>query len=193
MRRAQGRLFVLSAPSGSGKTTLCRELLKRCRGLIASISATTRPPRAGERPGRDYLFVSRARFAQMRRRGELLEWARVFTHLYGTPRAFVERHLGRGRDVILTIDVQGAAQVRRTMPHAVSIFVIPPSMRELKARLARRGTETTQVMARRLRIARQELRQLPHYDYAVVNETIHRAVRQLEAIVTAERCRVRRS
>lgn len=184
--------MVLSAPSGSGKTTLTRALLRRCPGMVASVSATTRPPRPGERRGRDYCFVSPQAFERMRRRGELVEWATVFGHRYGTPRRFVERQLRRGRDVVLTIDVQGAAQVRRRMPEAVSIFILPPTMQELQRRLVGRGSDAPAMIARRLRVARQELQQLPAYDYAVVNDTVKQAVEALAAIVQAEHHRVRR-
>lgn len=187
-----GRLFVLSAPSGSGKTTVLARLLRSEKNAVRSISATTRPPRGRERDGRDYWFWSRQRFARERRRGGLLEWARVLDHWYGTPRGPVERALKAGKDVFLGIDVQGAAKLRRSGLPVTTLFLLPPSMEVLKRRLVGRGTETARQVRQRLALARRELKELGKFDYAVVNATLVRAVADVRAIRRAERCRVRR-
>ncbi len=185
-----GRMFIVSAPSGAGKTTLVNRLLRCVPGVVRSISMTTRPPRPGERHGRDYYFVTRARFAAMRRRHGLLESAIVHGAHYGTPVAPVMRALRAGRDVLLSIDVQGAHQVVRRLP-CVRIFILPPSMTSLRHRLERRRTESPAQIRARLALARRELQAAPHYDYVVINDELRQAVSQLQAIVTAERCRVR--
>jgi guanylate kinase len=187
-----GTLFVISSPSGGGKTTVVRKLLRRVAGLSRSVSATTRPPRPSERSGREYAFLSPAAFARMRARSGLLEWARVHQAWYGTPRAATERLLARGRDVVLSIDVQGARQVRRRCRRqAVLIFLMPPSMEELRRRLLRRGTESGEALRRRLAAAARELACARWYDYVVVNDRLTTAVAHLAAIVTAERLRVK--
>ena len=183
--------MVLSAPSGSGKTTVLNELLKKERGAIRSISVTTRPPRAGERNGRDYRFVSRAWFEKARRRGAFLEWARILDNRYGTLRAPVERALGRGKDVLMGVDIQGARQIRAGRLPAVTIFLLPPSFAALRQRLRKRGTETARQIRDRLRLARRELKEVGRYDYAVVNDRVSEAVGNIRAILRAERCRQR--
>lgn len=188
---SKGLLFVLSAPSGSGKTTLMAQLLKADRRLVRSISMTTRPPRPGERYGREYFFATPAQFAADRRRGAFLEYAQVLTHWYGTPRRVIEAARRRGRDVLLGIDVQGARQLRRSGYPAVTVFIQPPSVVALRQRLQRRGTETAAQIRARLALAKRELRCVPEYDYVVVNDRLAVAVAQLTAIITAERCRVR--
>lgn len=188
---SKGLLFVLSAPSGSGKTTLMAALLKADRRLVRSVSMTTRPPRPGERHGREYFFETPAQFAAERRRGALLEYAQVLNAWYGTPRRFIEAARRRGRDVLLGIDVQGARQLRRSGYPAVTIFIQPPSLRILRERLQHRGTETPAQIRARLALATRELRCVPEYDYVVVNDRLTVAVAQLTAIITAERCRVR--
>ena len=183
---------MVSSPSGGGKTTVVRRLLRRVSGLARSVSMTTRPPRATERNGREYAFVSPAQFARLRAPGGLLEWAAVHGAWYGTPRAAVQRALARGRDVVLSIDVQGARQIRRWCGRqAVLIFLVPPSREELRRRLLHRGTESGDAIRRRLRAAARELRCVRWYDYAVVNDRLTTAVAQLAAIVTAERLRVK--
>ena len=189
--RCPGRLIVLSAPSGAGKTTLVHRLLRRVPHLAHSISMTTRPPRHGERHGRDYYFVTPAAFASQRRRGGLLECARVHGHWYGTPRRAVSRVLASGHDALLSIDVQGARQVRRLAAGSVSIFILPPSLTSLRRRLQQRRTEAPDQIRARLRLARRELRAAPSYDYVVVNDEVQRALSQLQAIIVAERCRTR--
>ena len=185
------RLFILSAPSGAGKTTLVRQLLRRVPRLVHSVSMTTRPPRNGERHGRDYLFVTPAAFASQRRRGGLLECARVHGHWYGTPRQAVRRAQASGNDVLLSIDVQGARQVRRRAADSVSIFILPPSLESLRHRLQQRRTEAPDQIRARLRLARRELRAAPGYDYVVVNDDFQRALSQLQAIIVTEHCRTR--
>jgi guanylate kinase len=188
-----GRLFVLSAPSGVGKTTVLHALLRTGTGrsAVRSVSVTTRPPRPGERHGRDYWFWSRQRFLQGIRRGEFLEWAKVLDHWYGTPRRPVERALKAGKDVFLGIDVQGARQIRKSGLPATTIFLLPPSLAVMRQRLLRRGTETPRQIQERLKLARVELRQKRYYDYAVVNDRLEQTVRAVQAIVQAERFRVR--
>ena len=189
--RRQGLLFILSAPSGSGKTTLMARLERWDRRLVRSVSMTTRAPRTGERHGREYWFVTPAQFASERRRRALLEHAQVLHHWYGTPRRFIDAARRRGQDVLLGIDVQGARQIKRSGYPAVSIFIQPPGVTALRQRLQRRGTETPAQIRARLALARRELRCVPEYDYVVVNDRLDDAARHLEAIITAERCRVR--
>jgi len=189
--RRRGQLFVISSPSGGGKTTVVRELLRRMPGLVRSVSATTRPPRRFERRGTHYRFVSPAQFARLRMHGGLVEWARVHQAWYGTPRAPLERALARGRDVVLSIDVQGARQLRRKLGRrAVLIFLLPPSMAELRKRLRRRRTDSVEAIRRRLVAARREVACARWYDYAVVNRRVGRVSHDVRTIIEAERLRV---
>lgn len=151
---------------------------------------TTRPPRAGERQGRDYQFVSPSEFARARRRGLFLECARILNHWYGTPKAPIERALASGRDVLLGVDIQGARQIRKYGLPVTTIFLLPPSLTVLQGRLRRRGTETPGEIRARLKLARRELAQVKHYDYAVVNDHLKEAIAAVKAIVKAERFRV---
>ena len=183
--RARGSIVIISAPSGSGKSTLVQRLLARVPGLRFSISYTTRPPRRGEKHGRNYFFVSRREFRRMIAARELVEWATVFGHLYGTSRRQLRAAQEAGQDILLDIDVQGHRKVRRRLPEAVSIFVLPPSFRELERRLRHRHLDAPEVIARRLNDARQEIRHWPEYDYLVVNDRLSKAVRALQAIVEA--------
>jgi guanylate kinase len=183
--RVRGSIIVISAPSGSGKSTLVQRLLARVPGLRFSISYTTRPPRRGEKHGRDYFFVSRREFRRMIAARELVEWATVFGHLYGTSRRQLREAQEAGQDILLDIDVQGQRQVRRRLPEAVSIFALPPSFRELERRLRHRHSDTPEVITRRLNDARQEVRHWPEYDYLVVNDRLSKATRALQAIVEA--------
>lgn len=188
---AAGRLFVVSSPSGGGKTTVVRELLKRVPTLARSVSVTTRPRRPSERQGADYRFVSLQAFQRLRATGALLEWATVHDAFYGTPKAPVERALARGREMVLSIDVQGARQVKRRLgSRATLIFLLPPSLNALRARLLKRRTETPADIRRRLASARRELSCVRWYDYAAVNRRVAEAAEQLKAIVLAERRRV---
>lgn len=186
------KIFVLSSPSGGGKTTLSRELLKRVPRLVRSISMTTREPRTGEEDGRDYYFVSDRAFRKIQKQRGFLEEARVFGCRYGTPKKPVERALREGDDVLLLIDVQGAMQVRRRCRASVLIFVMPPSISELRTRLVKRSTETEKDMKMRLKLAHREMRESRRYDYVVENRDIEKAVEDLVAVITAERLRVDR-
>lgn len=186
----RGLLFVVSAPSGTGKTTLVERLVACIDNLVMSRSYTSRPQRPGERPGLDYTFVDRAAFERMMAAGEFLEWADVFGNLYGTRAADTARHLDQGRDVVLVIDVQGARQVRRRDPHAVAIFVLPPSFETLERRLRGRSKDSEEQIRRRLEVARQEVTAFPEYDYVVVNDEVDLCVGRLRSIVTAERARL---
>ncbi len=183
-------MFVLSAPSGSGKTTMLQALLKKDPKRVRSVSATTRPPRPGERPGKDYFFFSRAQFRRGISRGKFLEHARVLQNWYGTPRGPVEKALRAGKEVLLGIDIQGARQIRRSGLPATTIFLLPPSLKVLRQRLRRRGTETPAQIRQRLRLAREELKEVERYDYAVVNDRLQDAVAVVEAILQAEHHRV---
>lgn len=181
--RRGGRLFLITAPSGAGKTSLIRSLLARHPDLSFSISYTTRPRRPSEVDGRDYHFVTAEQFARMEQAGEFLEHACVFGNRYGTARRTVEEVLARGRDVLLEIDWQGAAQVRRLLPEAVSIFILPPSHTELERRLRSRGTDSEATIARRLGQAVADISHWREFDYVVVNADFDRALQALEDIL----------
>ena len=185
----KGRLFVVSAPSGAGKTTLTRLLLQKTHDLVYSISHTTRQPRAGERNGVDYFFVSTDEFREMIDAGAFLEWAEVFGRHYGTARQWVEEQMASGVDVLCDVDIAGARQIMKQMPQAVSIFIVPPSLDELTRRLQARSTETPEQLAVRLGRVREEINAGGLYDYLVINDTIERAVADLEAIVRSDRLR----
>ena len=183
----RGSLFVVSAPSGTGKTTAVDALVARVPGLDRSRSYTSRPPRRGEKDGVDYHFVDRPRFEAMRAGGEFLEWAEVFGHLYGTRALDTRRRLEAGGSLVLVIDVQGARQVRGVDPHAVGIFLLPPSAAALEDRLRRRGRLAEPEIRRRLSVARREVRHVEEYDYVVVNDDLEDCVDGLRCIVGAER------
>jgi len=187
-------LFVISAPSGGGKTTILRQVMADLPGLVFSVSHTTRAPRPGEEDGRDYHFVSREDFEKIARAKPcgFLEWAEVHGNLYGTGRTAVETQMAAGSDVILDIDVQGAMQVRDAA-EPVMIFIAPPSLAELEARLRKRGTESEETIGLRLANACQELACIDQYDYLVVNDRLEDAVVALQAVIIAERSRRRRS
>jgi len=179
----RGRLFVISAPSGAGKTSLVKALLESEPRLRLSISHTTRTRRPTEIEGREYHFVSKPQFEQLVERHEFLEHARVFDNHYGTSRGFVESQLAQGHDVLLEIDWQGAQQVRRAMPDCVSIFVLPPTRSSLAERLARRATDTGEVIRRRLKDAAGDMSHYNEFDYVVVNDDFDRAVADLKRII----------
>lgn len=187
MSSRRGIPFVLSAPSGTGKTTVCRELVRRDPGLEFSVSHTTRPQREGEVDGRDYYFVPRETFEGLVREGAFVEWAEYGGNLYGTSFASLDRPLEAGRDLLLEIEVQGAAQLRPRRRDARFLFLLPPSLAELERRLRRRGTDAPETVARRLALARRELGAVHHFDYVVVNDVLEATVEALEAIVAAER------
>lgn len=186
----KGKLFVISAPSGSGKTTLCLRLVSSFAGrkrLVRSISVTTRKRRKGERGGKDYFFISRQEFIKRKKAGQFLEWATVLDNSYGTPRDVVAKHLRRGDDVLLSIDVQGARKIQRKIKDAVFIFILPPSLRELRKRLMQRSTEDRKEITRRLKLARWEMSFVRHYNYVVLNDRISDALERLKEIIRQER------
>lgn len=185
----RGILFVISSTSGGGKGTLIRRLLDAVPGISYSVSWTTRTPRPGEHDGVSYHFVTEEEFEQMRERGGFLEWAVVHDQLYGTARRVVEQEMSEGHDIILEIDVQGAAAVRAALDSVVSIFILPPSFEILRERLTARMTERPEELELRLRNARGEVEQYRHFDYLVLNDEVERAATQLVAIVHAERAR----
>jgi guanylate kinase len=182
----RGKLIVISAPSGAGKTSLVKKLLEDDPHLHLSISHTTRKRRPTEEPGREYHFVSLPEFERLKLAGEFLEQARVFDNCYGTSRAFVEKELAAGHDVLLEIDWQGAQQVRSRMPECLSIFVLPPARRTLAERLARRATDTPEVIARRLADAAADMSHYREFDYVVVNDDFGHAVADLKRIIAGE-------
>lgn len=181
----QGLLIVFSGPSGVGKDTLLHHLLEKDQRCVLSVSATTRAPRPGEVDGVDYFFISRERFGELVARGEMLEYAQYGDNLYGTPRQPVNEQLASGTNVILEIEVQGAMQIKKQHPDAVFIFVMPPDWQTLCTRLQNRGTETSDVLARRLALARAEIRRAAEYDYVLVNDHIERCVEHFSAVITA--------
>ncbi|HBT97084.1 MAG TPA: guanylate kinase [Desulfobulbaceae bacterium] len=189
----KGLAFVVSAPSGAGKGTVLAEVLAEVPGLTLSVSHTTRAPRPGEVDGISYHFCTRGQFQTLVRHGDFLEWAEVHGNMYGTSRLSVEKLLAEGLDVILEIDVQGAEQVLRRMnPPPVTIFLIPPSLAEMERRLRARATEAENVLALRLVNAAAEMRTMSDYEYLVVNDRLDEAVRQVVAIIYAERAKKRR-
>jgi guanylate kinase len=184
----RGLMLVLSSPSGAGKTTLSRMLLKADRTVELSVSVTTRPKRRGEINGRDYHFIDRGRFDAMVKAGDLLEWAEVFDHCYGTPRRPVERALRAGRDVLFDIDWQGTQQLHeKARDDLVSIFILPPSARELERRLKTRAQDSKDVIGARMAKAAGEMSHWPEYDYVVVNRDIGEAFDEVRAVLAAER------
>ena len=190
--KGRGELFVVSAPSGTGKTTLVKSLTERDRNVVISISHTTRPRRPGEREGVDYHFVEDAHFRSLIEQGVFLEHARVFGHLYGTSRERVHRELAASRDVVLEIDWQGARQIREKMPDTIGIFVLPPSMESLHARLRARGQDSQATIAKRMRTVVSELSHYDEFDYLIVNDSMERALDDLMSIMRAHRLARRR-
>ena len=189
----RGLLIVVSGASGTGKGTVCKKLLSELANVHYSISATTRKPRQGEVDGREYYFISEDDFKQWIADGKFLEFAEVYGNFYGTPLTKIEERLNRGEDVLLEIDVQGALNVKRKRPDGVYIFLLPPSLDELKRRIEGRGSETPDSLKRRLQNAVAEIQIGREYDYAVVNDSVDNAVAKIEAILAAERCRVARN
>ena len=185
----KGRLIVISGPSGAGKSTVVSKAVAERNDVCFSTSVTTRKPRQGEIDGREYFFVDLDRFREMVENDELLEHAEYCANSYGTPRAYVEQKLCEGLNVLLDVEVQGARQLHEKKPDAVKIFIIPPSMEELRSRLEKRGTDTQRAIEARLIRAGQEYLEADFYDYIIVNDDADKAARELSAIITAEKCR----
>ena len=188
----RGMLIVVSSPSGGGKGTLIDRVLKTVPSVSYSVSYTTRAPREGEQNGREYFFVSPAEFQQMIGEGEFLEWADVYGRFYGTSKSQVERERAAGQDIILEIDVQGAASIRTLVDDAISVFILPPSFELLKKRLTARGTDSGPDLEKRLRGAPLEVQQYRHFQYVILNDDINRASAQLASVIYAERARCER-
>lgn len=189
----KGLLVVVSAPSGGGKGTILKELFARNDNLQLSVSATTRNPRPGEENGKQYYFMSREEFEGMIREGKMLEHAQYVGNYYGTPRGPVDKWIGEGRDVILEIEIQGGAQVKKLMPECVSVFILPPSMAVLGERLRGRGTEDEETVLKRLETARQEIPCAKDYDYVVFNDRLEDAVEDILTILRAEKLKYSRN
>ena len=190
----RGLLIVLSGPSGVGKGTVRAAIFSKGeQKFVYSISATTRLPRTGETDGVDYFFKTREEFEQMIQNKQLLEYAEYVGNYYGTPLEYVENTLAQGKDVFLEIDVQGAIQVRELMPDGVFIFLTPPDLNELESRIVNRGTDSDEVIVKRMKTAREELELMKYYDYSVVNDTVDNAVQKIEAIIQTEHLRIVRN
>jgi len=192
VEKNHGLLIVLSGPSGAGKGTLCQELLQQMPNLRYSVSSTTRAPRLGEVEGIHYYFRPRQEFKAMIASDELLEWAEFCDNYYGTPRFAVEQAIQEGMDVILEIEIQGALQIKKRFPQGVFTFIVPPSLDVLSERIHKRGTESEEVIQKRLATAIQELEYVSEYDYVVINDEVPVAVDKLKSILVAEKCRVKR-
>jgi guanylate kinase len=181
----RGNLFIVSAPSGAGKTSLVNALLSRNREIDLSVSYTSRAPRPGETDGKDYHFVSRETFLSMAKRGDFLESAEVYGNLYGTSQSWIAAEIAAGRDILLEIDWQGAAQVRSKFPDCIGIFILPPSLQALEARLKGRAQDSAEVIARRIGSAREDVAHVAEFDYVIINDKLDAALRQLEAVIVA--------
>ena len=184
-----GNLFCVAAPSGAGKSSLVKALLELDSHLMVSVSHTTRQPRGQEQHGREYCFIDEASFRSMIEHGDFFEWAQVHGNLYGTSRKAIEERLMSGHDVVLEIDWQGALQIKQLFPHAVLIFILPPSWEELRSRLERRGEDSAEVIELRLRNAADEMARASEFDFVIINELFERALFDLKAIVHAQRLR----
>ena len=187
MSEARGSLFVVVAPSGAGKTSLVDALLKRESNIRLSISYTTRAPREGERNGREYHFIARSEFERMIAAGDFLEHANVYGNYYGTSRRWIEEQIAGDHDVLLEIDWQGAKQLRNLFPHMVGVFILPPSLEELRRRLQMRGTDTPEAIDKRMASAREEISHVLEFEYIIVNERFDSALEDLISIVHATR------
>lgn len=186
----KGLLIIVSGPSGAGKGTICKELIDRDGSILVSVSATTRQPRNGEVDGVSYHFLTRERFKQMILEDGFLEHACVYDNYYGTPKDFVVEQITQGKNVLLEIDIQGALQVKKKYPEGIFVFILPPSMKTLKSRIEGRGSETPESLKKRLSCAYSEIELIKNYDYFIVNDTVDHATDVLQAIITAEKCRV---
>jgi guanylate kinase len=180
-----GNLFIVSAPSGAGKTSLVTGLLNKNKQIDLSISYTTRTPRPGETNGVDYHFVSREQFIKMAGHGDFLESAEVYGNLYGTSQSWISQENGKGRDILLEIDWQGAAQVRNKFPDSIGIFILPPSLKALETRLQGRKQDSTDVITKRLQAAQEDISHVAEFDYVIINDTLDLALEQLNAVVIA--------
>lgn len=189
----KGLLIVVSGPSGAGKGTICKGLLKNNSQVKVSISATTRLPRTGEKHGINYFFIDKNKFETMINNDDFLEYAKVYDNYYGTPKQYVIENLESGKDVLLEIDILGALQVKEKFKNAVFIFILPPSLEELKTRIIGRGTESTSDIEKRYGSAVSEIKQVIKYDYAVINDNITTAIEDIESIIAAEKCKVLRN
>lgn len=189
----KGLLIVVSGPSGAGKDTICRKLLKNNPQIKASISATTRKPRLGEEDEVDYFFISKEKFKRMISEGSFLEYATVYDNYYGTPKQYVMNNLENGNDVLLEIDIVGALQIKERFKDAVFIFILPPSLEELRNRIVGRGTESQSDIEKRYGAAISEIKQVIKYDYAVINDDVFEAVEDIETIIKAEKNKVLRN
>lgn len=192
MSEPAGNVYLITAPSGAGKSSLVNALLENDAGLQLSVSCTTRSPRTGEVEGQDYYFVSQEQFEQMRDANELLEWAKVHDNYYGTPRRPISQSLQLGRDVVLEIDWQGARQIRQLLPGVIGIFILPPSLDALAARLRGRGKDSEDVIARRLASAESEIAHATEFEYVIINQEFSVALQQIEHIVSCSRLRYAR-
>ena len=188
----KGLLIVISGPSGAGKGTICKALLEKRQDIEVSVSATTRNPRDGEIDGVNYHFLKKEDFLKKLEQGDFLEYAQVYGNFYGTPKSNVEEVLESGKNVILEIDIQGALKVKEKATEGVFIFILPPSMEELKQRIIKRGSETQESLMTRFKNAYQEINYVSKYNYAVVNDEVDTAVEKIEGIIVAEKCRVDR-
>ncbi|MDK2867801.1 MAG: guanylate kinase [Clostridiales bacterium] len=186
----RGLLIVVSGPSGAGKGTICKALVKRDPSIVVSVSATTREPRNGEEHGIAYHFYDKEAFQTMIKSDGFLEYATVYDNYYGTPKQFVIDKIASGENVLLEIDIQGALQVKKKYPEGIFVFVLPPSMKELKSRIVGRGSETQESLTKRLSSAYSEIEYIKNYDYFIVNDTVEHATDILQAIIAAEKCRV---
>lgn len=187
--KERGTLFIVSAPSGTGKTTICKKISEMLDNLKSSVSFTTRKARQGEVDGEDYIFITEKRFRNMITKGEFVEWAEVHGNLYGTSRKGLEKIIASGRDVILDIDTQGARQIKKSYGNGVFIFILPPSMTELRKRLEKRMSNTREDRERRLKRAVEEIRAYKMYDYVIINDLLNCSLRKFESIILAERQR----
>ena len=191
--KSRGMLIVFSGPAGTGKGTVCKEFLKRNPDSVLSVSATTRLPRPGETDGKEYFFVSREEFEETIKKDGFLEYACFCDNYYGTPKKAVDEKLENGFNVILEIEVQGAMQIKEKVPEAVFVFISPPSKKVLRERIEGRGTETPEVINKRMALAENELKQIVNYDYLIVNDEVEKAVKSFEDIVNAERLKTSRN